>query len=75
VLVLLAEHLNSFCAQHWESFATQNYFDTHGSFAAVIYASPLLFIALLQMVCDMLHINCGGGGDGLLVYFIMICCI
>mmetsp|Transcript_2446 Transcript_2446/g.4453 ORF Transcript_2446/g.4453 Transcript_2446/m.4453 type:complete len:192 (+) Transcript_2446:73-648(+) len=49
-LVLMAEYINSFCAQHWESFATQNYFDTHGSFAAVVYAAPLLIIALLQMI-------------------------
>ena len=49
-LVLLAEYLNTFCAENWESFSTQNYFDTHGSFAAVVYAAPLLVIALLQMV-------------------------
>ena len=56
-LVFLAEYLNDFCANNWESFASQNYFDKNGIFAAVVYAGPLLIIALIQMViriCSML---------------------
>lgn len=57
-LVLIAENLNTFCSQNWELFSTQNYFDTHGNFAAVVYAAPLLIIALLQMVFFIDHIEC-----------------
>ena len=71
-LVLLAEYLNAFCAENWESFATQNYFDKHGSFAAVVYAAPLLVIALLQMVCD-----CGYDWQASFVhiFYVMLGCV
>ena len=49
-LVYLSERLNTFCSQNWERFATQNYFDEHGSFAVTMFSGPLLFIGFVQVV-------------------------
>lgn len=50
MLVFGAEHLNTFCREHWRFFATQNYFDEHGSFAGAVLATPLLCIAFFQLI-------------------------
>lgn len=42
ILVRSAEYLNSLGAQHWESFATQNYFDRNGIFVGIFFCAPLL---------------------------------
>uniref|UniRef100_A0A803L053 Transmembrane protein 18 n=1 Tax=Chenopodium quinoa TaxID=63459 RepID=A0A803L053_CHEQI len=48
--VYLAERLNRFLGAHWESFATQNYFDPQGLFLSVLWSGPLLVIAMLILI-------------------------
>lgn len=50
VLVFCSERLNGYCAQNWSQFSKQNYFDTHGVFAGIMYSGPLLLIGLFQLV-------------------------
>mmetsp|Transcript_5082 Transcript_5082/g.7770 ORF Transcript_5082/g.7770 Transcript_5082/m.7770 type:complete len:183 (+) Transcript_5082:39-587(+) len=50
VLVSTSEYLNSYCAGNWRQFSRQNYFDSHGVFAGIMFAGPLLTIVLLQLV-------------------------
>ena len=50
LLVYFSERINMYCASNWQSFATQNYFDEHGSFAVTLFSGPLLFIAVIQVV-------------------------
>jgi hypothetical protein len=45
-----AERLNSLAAERWRDFATQNYFDDHGVFVAVLYCAPLLFAAFFILI-------------------------
>jgi transmembrane protein 18 len=48
-----AEFLNGIAAQHWQSFATQNYFDRSGIFIGIFFCGPLLlncFIMLTLMI-------------------------
>ena len=49
-LVFAAERLNSYAHMHWQRFAKQDYFDTHGVFTVTMYAAPLLLLAFAQMV-------------------------
>ncbi|KAK4538138.1 hypothetical protein CDCA_CDCA16G4163 [Cyanidium caldarium] len=51
-LVAAAKPLNSLGHYHWHRFATQDYFDAQGTFAAFLYAFPLLagaHVALWRM--------------------------
>ncbi|KAH9626306.1 hypothetical protein KSS87_022289 [Heliosperma pusillum] len=48
--VYLAERLNRFLGNHWQSFATQNYFDPLGIFFSVLWSGPLLIIAMLILI-------------------------
>ncbi|KAJ8445162.1 hypothetical protein Cgig2_029534 [Carnegiea gigantea] len=48
--VYLAERLNRSLGAHWQSFATQNYFDPHGLFLSVLWSGPLLIISMLILV-------------------------
>ncbi|CAE7674492.1 TMEM18 [Symbiodinium microadriaticum] len=50
ILVAMSEFLNSYCADHWREFSSQNYFDKRGVFAGSIFAAPLLIIALFQLI-------------------------
>jgi len=50
VLVGGAERLNALGAEHWRRFATQNYFDDHGVFAASVFCAPMLALAFTQLV-------------------------
>jgi TRAP-type uncharacterized transport system fused permease subunit len=50
VLVKSAEYLNQTAGEHWESFATQNYFDERGVFVAITFCSPLLLDSFLMLV-------------------------
>lgn len=49
-LLFFAEKLNSWGAENWREIASQNYFDKHGAFAGIFFASPLLFICFLQLI-------------------------
>ena len=50
VVVRSAEWLNEKGAEHWESFATQNYFDKRGIFLAIMLSGPLLFDVLMMLL-------------------------
>jgi hypothetical protein len=49
-LVRCAEYINSLASQHWESFATQNYFDERGIFVAIMFCTPLLLDSLIMLL-------------------------
>jgi hypothetical protein len=49
-LVYCAERVNTLAGAHWQSFATQNYFDRRGVFVSVMYSAPLLCLALLVLL-------------------------
>ena len=51
LLVAFSERINTFCAEHWRLFATQNYFDAHGTFAVTLFSGPLLIVGFIQVVC------------------------
>lgn len=57
--IYLAERLNRSLGAHWQSFATQNYFDPHGLFLSVLWSGPLLIISMLILVntlCSLCHL-------------------
>jgi hypothetical protein len=45
--VSLLERINRWCAGHWQSFATQDYFDQSGWFLTIVVAVPLMLIGVL----------------------------
>ena len=49
-LVSASENLNSLCKQRWRSIATEDYFDSGGIFASLVWASPLALIAFITVV-------------------------
>ena len=55
ILVYLSENMNAYASSNYKQFSTQNYFDSQGVFAGVMFAGPLLCLALLQLV---FWINC-----------------
>ena len=57
VAVYLAEHINTYLAQHWQAFATQPYFDKNGIFVSTIYSAPLLFTMLVILVRAQLLVH------------------
>lgn len=48
--VYLAERLNKLLGENWGTFATQNYFDSHGIFLSTLWSGPLLVIAIIILV-------------------------
>lgn len=40
--IFSGEHTNRALGQHWERFASQNYFDKQGLFFSVMFSGPLL---------------------------------
>jgi hypothetical protein len=54
--VFNAERINSLAARHWRSFATQNYFQSHGVFTSALLSAPLLltmFTILINYLMEM----------------------
>jgi transmembrane protein 18 len=51
LLVRTSEYTNAWAAAHWRSFATQNYFDERGIFAATMVCGPLLLDTMWMLVC------------------------
>lgn len=49
-LVYFGENINSVAGQHWQSFATQDYFDEHGVFYNTIVSGPALITLLTVLV-------------------------
>lgn len=52
ITVLLLQPMNDLGAEHWRSFANQNYFDKAGVFASLFYGLPLVVLSLIQVVCQ-----------------------
>jgi prolipoprotein diacylglyceryltransferase len=50
ILVRSAERLNTYAAQNWEAFSTQNYFDSKGVFMGIFLCGPLLVDSFLMLV-------------------------
>jgi len=50
LIVRTSEYWNAYATQHWEKFATQNYFDNQGVFVALMVSSPLLMDCLLMLI-------------------------
>ena len=50
VIVRSAEWLNDLGEEHWESFATQDYFDKRGIFVAIMLSGPLLLDVLMMLL-------------------------
>ncbi|VEU36692.1 unnamed protein product [Pseudo-nitzschia multistriata] len=53
IVVRAAEWLNSIGADHWESFATQDYFDKKGIFVGIMLCAPLLLDSLMMLLFFM----------------------
>ena len=49
VVVRSAEYLNRWGGKHWESFATQDYFDHRGVFVGIMLSGPLLLDSLMML--------------------------
>lgn len=52
-LLFSMEHWNKVGKIHWNSFATQNYFDAHGVFMMLFIAGPLFITGFLQVACTI----------------------
>jgi len=50
IMVRSAERLNNLGGEHWESFATQNYFDKRGIFISLMVSAPLLCVSVLMLI-------------------------
>jgi hypothetical protein len=53
IVIKSAEWLNAMGEEHWESFASQDYFDKRGVFVGIMLSGPLLFDSLLMLVFFM----------------------
>ncbi|KAG2423228.1 hypothetical protein HXX76_015485 [Chlamydomonas incerta] len=51
-----SERLNALGAEHWESFAGQNYFDRTGVFMSAVVSGPLLLVMFIVLINYL--INC-----------------
>ena len=49
-MATLAKPLNDLGRNHWENFASANYFDDSGLFIVSIYALPLVFNSFVTLV-------------------------
>eukprot|EP00389_Voromonas_pontica_P002453 GDKH01003642.1.p1 GENE.GDKH01003642.1~~GDKH01003642.1.p1 ORF type:complete len:164 (+),score=10.73 GDKH01003642.1:168-659(+) len=50
-LVFSLKYINGFFRKHWNTIATQNYFDESGLFVSVTFALPLLVLAVYILMC------------------------
>lgn len=50
LLAALSEPLNGIGSRHWQLFADDNYFDSHGVFTSLVWAAPLLVNAMVATV-------------------------
>jgi hypothetical protein len=48
--VYASERLNAAAGARWRDFATQNYFDERGVFAAVLWCAPLLLLLAAMLI-------------------------
>ena len=54
-IIVSAQYINSYAAIHWESFATQNYFDQNGIFLSIMLCAPLLINSLGLLISLVLE--------------------
>ena len=50
VLVYTSERLNKILGRHWQSFASQPYFDKNGIFISAVLSAPLVLDMLVILV-------------------------
>ncbi|KAF9195338.1 hypothetical protein BGZ51_002853 [Haplosporangium sp. Z 767] len=50
LLAALSEPLNGIGSRHWQLFSDDNYFDSHGVFTSLVWATPLLGNAMLAVL-------------------------
>ena len=50
LVIRSAEIFNQYGSSHWESFATQDYFDKNGVFISLMLSTPLLLIAFIDLI-------------------------
>jgi hypothetical protein len=48
--VFVGEQLNTLGRKHWQSFASQNYFDASGVFFTSLISGPLLLLLFILLV-------------------------
>ena len=53
IVVRSAEWLNAKGEEHWESFATQDYFDKRGIFVSIMLCAPLMLDVLMMLLFFM----------------------
>jgi hypothetical protein len=54
IVIFFSESLNRLGGEYWEEFATQAYFDRHGTFFSALVSLPLLLI----LVCVLVNYLC-----------------
>ena len=53
LLVRGAEMINDFASLHWDSFATQNYFDKRGVFIGIMFCAPLFMNCFMMLILSV----------------------
>merc|ERR1739848_63247 len=56
-VVYCARYLNASCAEHWELFSNQNYFDEAGLFISVVLSGPLLIVNMAIVVNHLIVLS------------------
>jgi hypothetical protein len=52
--VFFGERINGLAGQHWEAFAGQDYFDSHGIFYSIMVSGPAVFNLFAVLVSSSL---------------------
>lgn len=50
IAVLLAQPLNAAAREHWQSFASANYFGERGFFVSIIWSVPHLLLGIIALI-------------------------
>lgn len=56
LLVYTSERLNKTLGRHWQTFASQPYFDANGIFISAVLSAPLVLDMLVILVCHLLNL-------------------
>lgn len=51
LLVYTSERVNKALGRHWQTFASQPYFDKNGIFISAVLSAPLVLDMLVILVC------------------------
>eukprot|EP00882_Tetradesmus_deserticola_P015009 GHRQ01015976.1.p5 GENE.GHRQ01015976.1~~GHRQ01015976.1.p5 ORF type:complete len:100 (-),score=22.38 GHRQ01015976.1:815-1114(-) len=52
--VFFGERINGLAGDHWEAFAGQDYFDSHGIFYSIVVSGPAVFNLFAVLVSRLL---------------------